>query len=182
MSADGNTKIQVTDIMFLVFLDTCRSRLGGGELADDYSETLDPEEKPNVWALCAATSRSKVALQGAVSTELSAFTHYLVSEECGLFEPNVPVRKAVEDACQKLRENAKDQNPIPMGLHSIPQDFCLLRKGAAATEYDVCLCYRRDRDEDLARFFHDKLVAAADRPRVFWPHGADSKSTSKIRG
>ena len=87
----------VKDIIFLVILDTCRNRLNksqiADQIADSYSDTLDPKNRPNVSVLITATSRSKEAWENAdISTNLSAFTHYIISEECGLFEPNVPVK------------------------------------------------------------------------------------------
>ena len=86
-------RVRVDDIVFLVILDTCRSRLGGVRVEESYSAELDPKSPPNVWALCAATSRHREAFENpAISTELSAFTHYLLSEDmgCGLFGFNTP--------------------------------------------------------------------------------------------
>jgi hypothetical protein len=151
-------------------LDTCRVRLGAEpvQLEESYSAELDPKNPPNVWALCAATSRHKEAFENpAISQELSAFTHYLISEDvgCGLFEPNTPVKEALETACNKLRERVKDkkQDPTLMGLDRIPPNFCLLCAEAPLARYDVCVCYRRDTDDDHAQFICDKLRTADHR-------------------
>ena len=126
---------------------------------------MDPKNPPNVWALCAATSRHKKAFENpAISQELSAFTHCLISEDvgCGLFEPNTPVKDALETACNKLRErvDGKRQDPTLMGLDRIPADFCLLHPaGSPRAQYDVCVCYRSDTDDEHAKFICDKLKA-----------------------
>ena len=141
----GTAGIKIKDIVFLVILDTCRVRLGGDQLEESYSGELDPKNPPNVWALCAATSRLKEAFENEGHLqELSTFTHYLLSEDvgCGLFEPNTPVKHALETACNKLRERVKGkkQDPTLMGLDRIPTDFCLLRFEPPSAEYDICVC------------------------------------------
>ena len=119
-----------------------------------------------MWALCTATSRHKEAFENpAISSKLSAFTHYLLSEDvgCGLFGLNTPVKSALEAACNKLREHVKGkrQDPTLMGLDRIPSDFCLLRDEAPSRQCDVCVCYRRDTDQEHANFICDKLRIAA---------------------
>jgi len=172
----GELNVHVKDIIFLVILDTCRNCLGGkqivNQIADSYSEALDPKIRPAVSVLCMATSRSKEAWENPeVCENLSAFTHYLTSEECGLFEPNVPVKMAIEIACQKLRQHPKalKQDPTPMGLDRIPADFCLNQhlRDLPAIRYDVCMCYH-DIDVDVAHFVHDKLKAASNSPTIFF--------------
>jgi hypothetical protein len=159
------TGIKVEDIVFLVILDTCRSRLGGVKVEESYSAELDPKSPPNVWALCAATSRHKEAFENpAISSELSAFTHYLLSEDVGcLFGLNTPVKGALEAVCNKLRERVKGrkQDPTLMGIDRIPSDFCLLRDEMPSRQCDVCVCYRRDTDQEHANFICDKLRIAA---------------------
>ena len=59
----GKRGIKIEDIVFLVILETCRVRLGGDQLEESYSAELDPKNPPNVWALCAATSRHKEAFE-----------------------------------------------------------------------------------------------------------------------
>ena len=97
--------VYVKDIIFLIILDTCRNRLNGSQIANqtdyNYSGALDPKTRPFVSVLCTATLRTKEAWENPeVSGYLSAFTHYVTSEECGLFEPNVPIQMALELACQ----------------------------------------------------------------------------------
>jgi len=163
------TGIRVEDIVFLVILDTCRSRLGGVQVEESYSAELDPKSPPNVWALCAATSRHKEAFENpAISPELSAFTHYLLSEDVGcLFGLNTPVKGALEAVCNKLRERVKGrkQDPTLMWIDRIPSDFCLLRGETRSRECDVCVCYRRDTDQEHANFICDKLRIAA--PKIY---------------
>ena len=172
----GELNVHVKDIIFLVILDTCRNCLGGkqivNQIADSYSEALDPKIRPAVSVLCMATSRSKEAWENPeVCENLSAFTHYLTSEECGLFEPNVPVKMAIEIACQKLRQHpkAQKQDPTPVGLDRIPADFCLNPhlSDLPAIRYDVCMCYH-DTDVDVAYFVHDKLQAANNSLTIFF--------------
>jgi len=160
----------VKDTLFLVILDTCRNRLNGSEIADSYSDTLDPKSRPAVSVLCTATSRSKKAWENPeVSADLSAFTHYITIEECGLFVPNVSVKMALELACQKLRQHPKslNQEPTPIGLDRIQADICLIQHHLPATRYDVCMCYHEN-DVDLAHFVHDKLKAASNSPSIFF--------------
>jgi hypothetical protein len=162
------TRIRVEDIVFLVVLDTCRSRLGGVQVEESYSAELDPKSPQNVWALCTATSRHKDAFENpAISSEFSAFTHYLLSEDvgCCLFGRNTPVKSALKTSCNKLREHVKGkrQDPTLMGLDRIPSDFCLIRDEAPSRQCDVCVCYthRRDTDQEHASFICDKLRIAA---------------------
>ena len=166
--------VYVKDIIFLVILDTCRNRPNGSQIADQtadcYSDALDHKTRHAVSVLCTATSRSKEAWENpGVSENLSAFTHYITSEESGLFEPNVPVRMALKLACEKLCQHLKSlkQDPTPMGLDHIQADFCLIQHHLPATCYDVCMCYHST-DVDLAYFVHDKLKAASDSPSIFF--------------
>jgi len=143
-------------------------------LAEDYSGTLDPAHRPAVSVLCASTSRNRESyINPAISSSYSAFTHFLISEEqnSGLFSLNTPVKRALENACKMLREHPKGrkQNPTPMGLELIPDDFCLVREERPWNEYDICLCYRRDTDEELAEFICDKLRLQDRDLKVFGP-------------
>ena len=176
--ADVSSKICIIDIIFLVIFDTCRSRLLGEEWAEDYSDTLLPDNahRPPVSVLCASTSRNGKSYENPdISFTYSAFTHFLISEEqnSGLFSLNTPVRRALENACQMLREHSLKgkwkQDPTPMGLERIPGDFCLLREERPSIEYDICLCYRRDTDEEQAAFICDKLGLQDRNLKVFGP-------------
>lgn len=179
---DVSSKICIIDIIFLVIFDTCRSKLLDGELAEDYSGTLlpDPAHRPNVSVLCASTSRNGESyINPAISSSYSAFTHFLISEEqnSGLFSLNTPVKRALENACQMLREHPQNrkQDPTPMGLDRIPDDFCLLREERPSTEYDICFCYRSDTDHDLAEFICKELRLQDRDLKVFGP-SADRKA------
>ena len=151
-------EVQIIDVLFLVIIDACRSAPDGIEPMDAFPATCEPKKRPNKWVLCVATSRGKPAYGSSVdSLDLSAFTHHVVSEECGLFERNVPVRVALQLVGDRLRDStiqhgsSLQQDPTIIGIDRIDPNFCLLPFDEIAyKEFDVCLCYRLDVDEHIA--------------------------------
>ena len=178
-------------------MDACRETLEGEECAEGFSGTLDPRyrdpcgagvtrEEPMLWALVTGTNRDSLAFDG--SAERPAFLSHLLSEDCGLFEPNVPLRRAIELACSRVKRSPafKSQNgelvprqePMPL-VNNIPEDFCLRpEEQGSADRFDVCLCYRHDTDSDRADLieksvatlacsvFHKEVPGRAEPPEI----------------
>ena len=149
--------------MCVVVIDACRSEIDGSECKDPFPKALEPRGngRPEVWALCVAAARSKAAYTSppAVS-DLSAFTHHFISEECGIFEPNVPFKRALELVCERVRlSNARQkQDPTILGLERIPDHVCLWPETPATQKFDVCICYNEEADKPLAKIIRDQLL------------------------
>jgi len=160
---DWLRKVNITDVICAVVIDACRSQVDGSECTDPFPEALEPRGNglPEVWAMCVATARSKAAYTSppAVS-DLSALTHHFISEECGVFEPNVPFKRALELVCERgrLSNTHKKQDPTILGLEKIPELFCLWPEYSVAQQFDVCLCYNEEVDKPLAKFIGDQLL------------------------
>jgi len=164
--------------------DTCRETLDGKISAEGFSGTLDPfyrdpEAEETVgaaemkWAMCAGTNRGSLALDGGPSS-LGAFTSHVISMDCGLFEPNVPLNTAINLACDRVqllrtRESSDGSiiaQQVPLRLmNNIPPDFCLYETDDTAEQFDVCICYRRDIDSEWASFVHENVKRFS---KVFW--------------
>ena len=152
-----HSKMQTNDVFYLVILDVCRETLGGVPSAVGFSPTLDPiyrEGRQSMrWALCAGTNR------GSVASDEETFSSHLISHECGFFEPNVPVRTAMELVREKVLARHPDQSPL-MTMDHIPHEFCLQEQPQDCVRYDVCLCYNKDTDLRSANFIAEKLKGA----------------------
>jgi hypothetical protein len=68
-----------------------------------------PENRPAKWVLCTSTARGNVAYDGEGGH--SPFTEALMSVECGLFKPNVPLDWALKTVCKKLQETQQQEPP-----------------------------------------------------------------------
>jgi len=142
-------KTQAHDVYYLLIIDACRETTQ--ESAVGFSGTLDPVYRDAVgeeamrWALCAGTSRGSPAADAGTldASHLGAFTSCVISEECGLFQPNVPVTTAIKLASERVRNNqSRCQAPLTL-LDNISCDFCLYDDVPAEQErFDVCVCYR----------------------------------------
>ena len=166
---DWLEKEMVEDVLCIVVIDACRSWLDGSEITSPFPSTLEPagKKRPNVWALCVASARGKKAFASSHTTpDLSAFTSHFVSEDCGLFQPNVSIRNAFELVCERVRQ-IEQQDPTILGLEKISPDLCLWQDTSVAerfglnSDFDVCLCYRHDTDQRLAKRIHHQLLLAA---------------------
>ena len=158
--------------------DACRETLEGKVLAEGFSGTLDPyyrdpeaKQTEMKWAICAGTNRGSVASDGG-SSSLGAFTEHVISSDCGLFEPNVPVNTAISLACDRMQRTRKDSDgkmmsqQVPLRLiYNISPEFCLHETDRTAVHFDVCVCYRRDTDSDGASFIKENLEPPLE---VFW--------------
>ena len=124
---------QANDVYYLLIIDACRET--PEEPAVGFSGTLDPvyrdasdakSEKAMRWALCAGTSRGSLAADAGTldASHLGAFTSCVISEECGLFQPNVPVTKAIKLASDRVRNN-QSRCKAPFTLLDNIFDFCL---------------------------------------------------------
>ena len=177
--AEWLEKIGIKDVMCLVVIDACRTNLDGTECNQPFPDTLEPPSRPDSWALCVATARTKKAYATGYA-DLSSFTQHFVSDECGLFEPNVPVRGALEDVCERLRtsSNAR-QDPAILGLQRIPKELCLFPKKSEAVSFDVCLCYR-DADKAIALSIKERLQLENNGCSVFFEAERGAPVESKI--
>jgi len=160
-----NDKIQVGNVLYLVIFDSCRESLEGSEVVAGYSpEIHEPlsENRPEYWLLCTSTSRRAVAYDGNDGDLNSPFTQALMSVECGLFQPNVPLDQALKLICKRL-DRLGEQKPGLMHAQNIPDSLCLheSRRERDTTEdkpFDVCLCYREGGpDSALAESLRDKI-------------------------
>ena len=154
-------KVNIADVVCVLIIDACRSQLGGAVHENPFPHTLEPRggERPAMWAMCVATARNKAAYAPATS-EISAFTRHLISEQCGLFQPNVPIKQALQLVCERVRtdptvKSSQRQEPALLGLEAIP-DIILWPESSATQQHDVYLCYHED-DILLARSIRDKL-------------------------
>ena len=152
-------------MLYLVIVDACRESLGGispvltGFSAESH-EPL-PDNRPAKWVLCTSTARENFAYDGEGGH--SPFTEALMSVECGLFEPNVPLRWALKMVCEKLRVQ-KQQEPCLMPAQNMPDsELCLhVQRKQRSTEerFDVFLCYRDEGvDRAVAERLKDKLTS-----------------------
>jgi hypothetical protein len=166
-------KTQARDVYYLLIIDACRET--PQESAVGFSGTLDPVYRDAVgeeamrWALCAGTSRGSTAADAGTldASHLGAFTSCVISEECGLFQPNVPVTTAIKLASERVRNNqSRCQAPLTL-LDNISCDFCLNDDESAEQErFDVCVCCRVDTDGSGAKFIADSLESKG--VKVFW--------------
>ena len=155
-------KVNIADVVCVLIIDACRRQLGGTVHEDPFPHTLEPRggERPGMWAMCVATARSKDAY-APENSEISAFTRHLISEQSGLFQPNVPVKQALQLVCERVRTDptvkkpSHRQEPALLGLEVIP-DIILWPVPPATQQYEVYLCYHED-DILLARSIRDKL-------------------------
>jgi hypothetical protein len=158
-------KIEVEDVLYLVIMDACRESLGGispvltGFSAESH-EPL-PDIRPAQWVLCTSTARGNVAYDGEGGH--SPFTEALMSVECGLFQPNVPLDWALKMVCKKL-QITQQQEPCLMPAHTIPGSLCLhnvqLKQLSTEERFDVFLCYRDEGvDRAVAERLKDKLTS-----------------------
>ncbi len=159
---DWVDKVNIADVVCVLIIDACRSQLGGTVHEEPFPHTLEPcgGERPNIWAMCVATARNKAAY-APKNLEISAFTRHLISEQCGLLQPNVPMKQALQLVCERVRTDTTvgspyRQEPAFLGLERIPDDFVLWPESPATQQYDVYLCYHED-DILLARSIRDKL-------------------------
>jgi len=158
-------RVGIGNVLYLVILDTCRESLEGSEVAADYSPEIHGpllENRPEHWLLCTSTSRRAIAYDGEDGDQNSPFTQALVSVECGLFQPNVPLDQALKLICKRVGRQG-DQQPCHMSAHNIPDSLCLhaLRHEPDTTKempFDICLCYREGGpDSILAERLREKL-------------------------
>jgi hypothetical protein len=158
-------KIEVEDVLYLVILDACRESLGGispvliGFSAESH-EPL-PDNRPAKWVLCTSTARGNVAYDGEGGH--SPFAEALMSVECGLFKPNVPLEWALKTVCRKLQAT-QQQEPCLMPAQTIPDSLCLhnvqLKQLSTEERFDVFLCYRDEGvDRAVAERLNDKLTS-----------------------
>ena len=138
---------------------------------EGFSGTLDPYYRGPAtqavemkWAMCTGTNRNFVASDGGSSSLVGDFTNHIISTECGLFEPNVPVNTAISLACDRMQWTRKDSNgytiqqEVPLMLmNNILPDFCLHETDDMTVHFDVCICYRRDTDSEWASFVDENL-------------------------
>ena len=107
LKAKLDDKIEVEDVLYLVILDACRESLGGisPKLAGFSAESHEPlpSTRPAKWVLCTSTARGNVAYDGEGGH--SPFTEALMSVECGLFKPNVPLDWDLKMVCRKISGN-----------------------------------------------------------------------------
>ena len=167
---------QVKDIYYIFIMDACRETLDGQVCDQGFSATLDPRyrnpsdagearEKEMMWAWCTGTNRDSKAYDGDAGR--LNFTRHLLSDDCGLFEPNVPLRTAIELACSRAKRapaqvwggnvDITKQEPVFL-LGNIPKDFCFREEPGSAERFDVCVCYRRDTDSDKANFVVESML------------------------
>jgi hypothetical protein len=101
-----------------------------------------------LWAMCAGTNRGSLASDAGQSTHLHGrFTSHIISADCGLFEPNVPMRTAIRLACDRVQRERVVGLPqqVPLMLFdNVDENFCLHKIDGPTKHFDVCLCYRRD--------------------------------------
>jgi len=158
--------ICVGNVLYLVILDTCRESLQGSTVVAGYSpEIHEPlsENRPDHWLLCTSSSRRGVADDGKDGDRNSPFTQALMSDECGLFQPHVPLNQALKLVCNRLARLGEQKPCLMPGHANIPETLCLHpSRDQFKTEeehFDVFLCYRDGgSDSALAERLRDKLV------------------------
>jgi len=178
----------VENVLYLVILDTCRESLEWSQVVAGYSpEIQEPlsENRPEHWLLFTSTSRRATAYDGDDGRN-SPFTQALMSVECGLFNPFVPLNQALKLVCKKLGE----QKPCLMPAQNIPNKLCLhpsRKQDQTEERFDICVCYREGgADSALAERLRDKLEGCnvrfgefdKRRLRVFLKGGAAPPSAN----
>ena len=184
------------DIYYLLNMDCCREAVHGIEPDVRFCSTIaEPryrnptgdeakrgrEHVPAMkWAICTATKRGALASDsGSAALALGAFTGHLLSEDCGLFEMNVPLKRAFRLASERVGQDKStkfQQEPL-MLLDNIDDDFCLQAMTKVCGLYDVCVCYRNQTDRPGADFlagylkpqfktFFRPLVGGEERPDI----------------
>jgi hypothetical protein len=158
-------KIEIEDVLYLVILDACRESQGvvSPVLTGFSAESHEPlpDHRPAKRVLCTSTARGNVAYDGEGGH--SPFTEALMSAECGLFQPNVPLDWALKMLCRKLQAT-EQQEPCLMPAQNIPDSLCLqnvqLKQLSTEERFDVFLCHRDEGvDRAVAERLKDKLTA-----------------------
>jgi hypothetical protein len=119
LARDLNPPRQVT---FVLVVDACRvAEMDQATL----SSSLEPQaaSAPKKWALCFSCSRDSTASDGPQGAH-SPFAQELLDEKAGIFAAGVPLKGGLEEACRRMREQHQGQDPMPVGLHSIKEDWC----------------------------------------------------------
>ena len=167
------------DIFYHLIIDACRKMLDGSVTHDGFSGELDPVYKEvadtkelyksrMLWSMVTGTNRGSLAADASSISDLGAFTAHVISEDCGLFEPNTPVKTAFKRACERLQRvpGRKLQNgdvipqQVPLMLmENMPDDFCLRDENSPSDRFDICLCYRRDKDLQRANFIYKHVAS-----------------------
>ena len=109
-------------VTFVLVVDACRvAEMDQATL----SSSLEPPpgSAPISWALCFSCSRDSTASDGPQGAH-SPFAQELLDEKAGIFAAGVPLKGGLEEACRRLHEQHRGQAPMPVGLHSIQEDWC----------------------------------------------------------
>jgi hypothetical protein len=109
-------------VTFVLVVDACRvAEMDQAAL----SSSLEPPaaSAPKKWALCFSCSRNATASDGPQGAH-SPFAQELLDEKVGIFAAGVPLKGGLEEACRRVCEHHQAQVPIPVGLHSIQEDWC----------------------------------------------------------
>lgn len=122
---DSNARRMVPPraVRFVILLDACRVR----GLENPVASNLDPpsSQAPFLWALCFSCSRYLEAMDGIAGGH-SPFAAALLDQMEGIFSKGMPLKTALEAACNRLRQNAgaAGQAPVSVGLHTLDKDLC----------------------------------------------------------
>jgi len=109
-------------VTFVLVMDVCR-------VAEMDQTTLSASLEPPAastakkWSICFSCSRDSTTSdcpQGAHSP----FAQELLDEKAGIFAAGMPLKGGLDEAGQKMREQHEGQAPMPVGLHSIQEDWC----------------------------------------------------------
>ena len=109
-------------VTFVLVVDACRvAEMDQATL----SSSLEPPpgSAPITWALCFSCSRDSTASDGPQGA-YNPFAQELFDEKAGIFAAGVPLKGCLEEACRRMREQHQGQDPMPVGLHSIKEDWC----------------------------------------------------------
>jgi hypothetical protein len=121
-------------VTFVLVVDACRvAEMDQATL----SSSLEPPpgSAPKKWALCFSCSRDSTASDGPQGAH-SPFAQELLDEKAGIFAAGVPLKGGLEEACRRMREQHRGQDPMPVGLHSIKEDWCFYPSPGATYSAD----------------------------------------------
>ena len=109
-------------VTFVLVMDACRvAEMDQATL----SASLEPPaaSAPKKWSICFSCSRDSTASDGPQGAH-SPFAQELLDEKAGIFAAGVPLKGGLEEAGRRMSEKHRGQAPMPVGLHSIQEDWC----------------------------------------------------------
>jgi len=102
------------------------------------TSSLDPksDQAPPKWAICFSCSQQSTAMDGAPG-DRSPFAKALLCPESGIFAEGMPLKKALDNACQQLRRaaGAAGQAPVTVGTNTLADELCIYPQTAGKDVY-----------------------------------------------